>query len=311
MHILYAPNDAEAPEWLAALSAALPDATLSVWDPAGPPVGADIAIVWNPPAEVFKRETGLRAVFTRGAGVNSVLAIPGLPADLPIIRLEDAGMGVQMAEYAIHALVAASRQFDMLAQRQAEGVWAEQEVIPTLRRDWPVGVLGLGQLGTHVAQAIASLGYPVAGWSRSPRAIEGVQGFHGTDALSAFLARTRVLVNLLPLTPETDGILNRHTLSQLLPGGHLINLARGAHLVEEDLIPLLDAGRLAGATLDVFRTEPLPAGHPFWTHPKVRVTPHIAAITLREEAISQIVTKLQAMARGEAVSGVVDRSRGY
>jgi len=153
--------------------------------------------------------------------------------------------------------------------------------------------------------------FPVLGWSRSAKDVPGVRCYAGAEQLPDFLAETRVLVCLLPLTTETEGLLNRQTLAQLRPGGYLINVARGAHLVEDDLIPLLDEGHLAGATLDVFRQEPLPAGHPFWRHPKVTVTPHTAARTLRDESVAQIATKITRLECGESIAGIVDPVRGY
>ena len=182
---------------------------------------------------------------------------------------------------------------------------------PRRRNDFPVGILGLGVLGERVARAVAQFEFPVRGWSRTPRQVEGIECFAGTQQLQDFLAGTRVLVCLLPLTPATVGILDRGTLSRLLPGAYLVNVARGAHLVEEDLLALLDSGHLAGATLDVFRTEPLPAGHPFRGHPRLTLTPHVSARTLREESIAQIARKIRAFERGEPVAGVVDRLRGY
>jgi glyoxylate/hydroxypyruvate reductase A len=171
--------------------------------------------------------------------------------------------------------------------------------------------MGLGVLGERVARALAQFEFPVNGWSRSPKAMDGIRCFSGQSGLHDFLAASRVLVNLLPLTPDTQNILNRDTLSRLLPGGYLINVARGAHLVEDDLLALLDSGHLAGATLDVFRTEPLPMGHPFWSHPRITLTPHTSARTLLGESIAQIVGKIAALERGEAIAGVVDPVRGY
>jgi glyoxylate/hydroxypyruvate reductase A len=171
--------------------------------------------------------------------------------------------------------------------------------------------MGLGVLGQRVAKAVAQFDFPVMGWSRSVKQVEGVRCFAGQTHLPEFLSNSKVLVCLLPLTEDTRDILRRDTLSQLQSGGYLINVARGAHLVEEDLIPLIDSGHLAGATLDVFRQEPLPASHPFWTHPKITVTPHTSARTLRDESIAQIAGKMLAFERGEPVAGVVDRSRGY
>jgi glyoxylate/hydroxypyruvate reductase A len=166
-------------------------------------------------------------------------------------------------------------------------------------------------LGRRVAQALLHFEFPVRGWSRSPRQLAGVQCFAGPAQFDPFLQGTRFLVCLLPLTPETAGIMNRDNLSKLLPGGYVINVARGAHLVDDDLIALVDSGQLAGAALDVFRTEPLPPEHPFWRHPKITVTPHTSARTLRDETIAQIAGKIRAFERGEPVAGVVDIQRGY
>jgi glyoxylate/hydroxypyruvate reductase A len=166
-------------------------------------------------------------------------------------------------------------------------------------------------LGERVARTVAQIDFPVLGWSRSPKAVAGVRTYSGAEGFGEFLAATRVLVNLLPLTPETQGIMRRDTLARLKPGAYVINVARGAHLVEEDLLALIEEGHVAGATLDVFRTEPLPAGHPFWNHPKITITPHTSARTLRDESIAQIAGKIAAMERGEAVAGAVDTARGY
>jgi glyoxylate/hydroxypyruvate reductase A len=171
--------------------------------------------------------------------------------------------------------------------------------------------MGLGVLGERVAKALQVFDFPVNGYSRSPKDLAGIRCFSGAQALPEFLAATRVLVNLMPLTPETENILNHANLSLLQQGGYVINVARGKHLVEEDLITLIDSGHLSGATLDVFRTEPLPVDHPFWRHPKITVTPHTSARTLREESIAQIVGKIQALQLGQAINGVVDSQRGY
>lgn len=296
-------------DWIAPLQNALPGVEFYNWSPDGPSIGAEIAVVWQPHADIFLREPGLRAVFNLGAGVDALLRLPGLREEVAIVRLEDGGMAVQMAEYAIYALIRASRQFDEYQRQQAQGQWQRQ---PDIRRaDWPVGVMGMGVMGTRVAQAIASLGYPVAGWARSGKQVPGLDNYAGRGHFDAFLGRTRVLVNTLPLTPETTGILNRQTLERLLPGAHLVNMARGEHLVEEDLLALLDSGHMHGATLDVFRQEPLPEDHPFWKHPRITVTPHVAGATLLEEAVQQVSQKISQFLRGEAVTGLVLRARGY
>jgi glyoxylate/hydroxypyruvate reductase len=214
-----------------------------------------------------------------------------------------------MAEYVCHALIRHTREFDVYAAQGKDHRWKMRR--PINREEYPVGVMGLGSIGAHVAKAVAIFGYPTFGWSRSPKSLPGVTTFSGYDRFDDFLHAVRVLVCMLPLTPETEGILNAATLSKLKPNGYLINVARGRHLVEEDLLALLADGTLAGAALDVVREEPLPAHHAFWTHPKITLTPHIAAITLREQSVTQIANKIRALARGEFVDGVVDFKRGY
>jgi glyoxylate/hydroxypyruvate reductase A len=306
MRISFCCTDTRAESWLEGLRAALPDATIEVWQPGAPP--ADYAVVWAPPQQFLDEQPRLKALFNIGAGVDALLQLK-LPPGTRIVRLDDAGMSVQMAEYVCHAVIRHFREFDAYEADVAQGKWSFRK--PRSRIDFPVGVLGLGVLGERVAQALRVFEFPVQGWSRSPKTLEGVVCHHGPDRLDSFLSQCRVLVNLLPLTPETRDILNRKTLARLRPDGYLINVARGAHLVDADLIELLDNGHLAGATLDVFRVEPLPASHPFWHHPRIQVTPHTSARTLRTESIAQIAGKIAALERGESVAGVVDAARGY
>jgi glyoxylate/hydroxypyruvate reductase A len=306
MRIAFCCTDTRPEPWLQGLRAALPEAELSLWRPGDPP--ADHAVVWAPPQRFFDEQPGLRAAFNTGAGVDALLRLR-LPPGLAVVRLDDAGMAVQMAEYVCHALIRHFREFDAYEAAMARGAWAHRK--PRLRSDYPVGILGLGVLGQRVAQAVAHFDFPVRGWSRTPKSIDGIACFSGAPQLDAFLAGTRMLVCLLPLTPDTAGILNRQTLGRLLPGAYLVNVARGAHLVDEDLLALLDSGQMAGATLDVFREEPLPPQHPFWRQPRLTLTPHTSARTLREESIAQIARKIRAFERGEPIAGVVDRQRGY
>ncbi|MFT4268685.1 MAG: glyoxylate/hydroxypyruvate reductase A [Xenophilus sp.] len=297
----------QAAPWIEGLRALLPDAEIAEWQPGAPQAGH--AIVWAPPQRfVDEQAAGLKAMFNIGAGVDAILKLR-LPPGLRVVRLDDAGMSVQMAEYVCHALIRHFREFDVYEAEARQGRWVFRR--PLARADFPVGIMGLGALGERVARAVQQFEFPVLGWSRTPKAIDGVRTFAGEARLGDFLVATRVLVNLLPLTDATRGILNRTTLSALKPGGYLIHIARGGHLVEEDLIPLIDSGHLAGATLDVFQQEPLPAGHPFWRHPKITVTPHGSARTLRSEAVAQIAGKIRALERGEPIAGVVDAARGY
>ena len=306
MNIAFCCTDTKAEPWLQGLQAALPGAAVSVWQPGAP--AADYAVVWAPPQQFLDEQRVLKALFNIGAGVDALLQLK-LPPHALVVRLDDAGMAVQMAEYVCHAVIRHFREFDACEAAMRAGQWAFRK--PRLRQDFPVGVMGLGVLGARVAKALAHFDFPVNGWSRSPKALDGVRTFSGAAGMSDFLAASRVLVNLLPLTPETENILNRASLSRLQPDGHVINVARGAHLVDADLIALLDSGHLAGATLDVFRTEPLPAGHPFWRHPRITLTPHTSARTLRDESIAQMVGKIGALERGEAIAGIVDPVRGY
>lgn len=320
-----------APEpWQQGLSAALPEAVVSIWQPGMPQPAqadlADLAVVWAPPQAFIDEQTSLKALFNIGAGVDALLRLR-LPPDLAVVRLDDAGMAVQMAEYVCQAVIRHFRELDVSEAEMAAGQWSFRK--PRQRADFAVGVLGLGVLGTRVAQALRMFEFPVNGWSRTAKssqpvtppatqsgtgALDGVRFFAGDAQLPEFLAVSRVLVNLLPLTAQTENILNRSTLLKLQPGGYVINVARGAHLVEADLLALLDSGHLAGATLDVFRTEPLPEGHPFWHHPRLTLTPHTSARTLRDDSIAQIASKIRALAAGQPVSslaGVVDHGLGY
>lgn len=306
MNITFCCTDTKAEPWLHGLRAALPDAHIDLWVPGAPL--ADYAVVWAPPQAFLDEQTQLKALFNIGAGVDALMGLR-LPANTRVVRLDDAGMSVQMAEYVCHAVIRHFREFDGYEADMEEGAWSYRR--PRSRAEFPVGVMGLGVLGQRVAQALRSFEFPVNGWSRSPRVVEGVTCFSGDAGLQDFLAASRGLVCLLPLTADTQNIMNHDNLSRLQDGGYVINVARGAHLVDNDLLALVDSGHLAGATLDVFRTEPLPAEHPFWKHPKITVTPHTSARTLRNESIAQIVGKIQALERGDPIAGVVNPERGY
>ena len=338
MQITFCCTDTASEPWLQGLRAALPDADVSLWAPGAS--AADYAVVWAPPQQFFDEQAQLKAVFNIGAGVDALLKLQ-LPPQALIVRLDDAGMSVQMAEYVCHAVIRHFREFDAYEADTRNGKWSFRK--PQERADFPVGVMGLGVLGQRVARSLAQFEFPVNGWSRSPKVpgdwvtersapcpppalrapplpaqnalspshLEGVKCFSGAEGFKDFLAASRVLVCLLPLTPDTRDIMNHEHLSRLRPGGYVINVARGAHLVEEDLLALLGSGHLSGATLDVFRTEPLPADHPFWKHPKITITPHTSARTLRSESIAQIAGKIRALQRGDALAGVVDRAQGY
>ncbi|KVG61364.1 2-hydroxyacid dehydrogenase [Burkholderia pseudomultivorans] len=313
MKILFHSPHQEAAAWRDELARALPEAELRAWQP-GDTAPADYALVWRAPREFFAPRDGLRAIFNLGAGVDALLALdrahPGtLPRHVPLVRLEDSGMAQQMIEYVTHAVLRYLRRFDEYEALQRARRW--QALEPHPRASFTVAVLGLGVLGAQVARALAALGLPVRGYSRSPKQLDGIETFAGEHAFDACIDGAKVLVNLLPSTPDTDGILCARTFARLAPGAYLINVARGAHLVDADLLDALASGRIAAATLDVFHREPLPADHPFWAAPRITITPHSSAETLRAEAVEQIAGKIRAFERGEPVGGIVDYARGY
>ncbi len=306
MKIAFCCTDTKAEPWLEGLRSGLPDAQVEMWKPGA--ASADYAVVWAPPQQFVDEQHQLKAMFNIGAGVDALMKLKIRP-QVKIVRLDDAGMSVQMAEYVCHAVIQHFRELDGYQSDVDAGKWSYRK--PRIRSEFPVGVMGLGVLGERVARALTQFDFPVLGWSRSPRPIDGVLGFSGAGKLGEFLDGCQVLVCLLPLTTDTRDIMRLQTLSRLKPGGYVINVARGAHLVDEDLMTLIDQGHLAGATLDVFRAEPLPAEHPFWRHPKIRITPHTSARTLRSESILQIAGKVRALEQGMPVAGVVDPAREY
>jgi len=307
VQILLQPPRDEGDAWRAALARALPEATIAMWPDA--PSKTDYALVWKPPAELFARVRPAKAIFNLGAGVEVLLAMPALPAGVPVVRLEDAGMATQMGEYVTLAVLRAYRELDAYAAQQREGLWQPRSRIA--KSAFGVGILGFGVLGRAVAGAVAPFGFPLRSWSRTRKRSPGVESFAGPAELRPFLAGSRVLVCLLPSTPQTRALLDRTALDALPRGAHVVNVARGDIVVDEDLLAALDRSHLAGATLDVFRAEPLPSGHPFWHHPRITLTPHVSAMTLVEDAALQVAGKIRRLERGEPVTGIVDRARGY
>ncbi|MGB4860268.1 MAG: glyoxylate/hydroxypyruvate reductase A [Dokdonella sp.] len=292
--------------WRDALATCLPGARVHVGLDAPP---CDYAVVWNPPPELFERQRGLKALFSLGAGVNGLLAMPSLPADVPLIRMEDVGMAEQMEEYAMYIALREFRAMPTYEHAQADRRWAR---LPTRTRDeFRVGVLGLGVLGGAVAGSLAAFGFSVSGWSRSAKSISGVTCESGTDGLDRLLAGSELLLLMLPVTRETIGLMDREQIARLPAGAAIANLSRGELVDDTALLEALDADHIAQAYLDVFNTEPLPADHRYWTHPRVRITPHIAALTPHAIACHQVADKIRKLQAGEPVSGIVDRQRGY
>lgn len=318
LRIVFCAREEAAQTWGDALSAALRQravaadvwirpAERSVSDPSA--AQADIAVVWRPPAALFEEQHRLQAVFNLGAGVDALLALPTLLPQTPIFRLEDAGMARTLSEYVLAAVLRVYRKFDQYVVSQAAGRW-QPEPLPA-RGSYKIGVLGLGVIGAAIATALAHYGFAVRGHARTRKQIDGVDCRAGEIEFAGFLGGLDVLISTLPDTEATRGRLGHEALSRLAPGAHVINVGRGSVLVEGDLLMLLDTGQLAGATLDVFATEPLPPDHPFWRRREIVITPHVSAETELEPAIEQVTDKIARWSRGETVSGGIDRARGY
>jgi glyoxylate/hydroxypyruvate reductase len=308
MDVLFFADEPDPQPWADALRRALPEGRVHQWTPTHAP-RCDYAVCWKPPAAFFEGQDTLRAILNIGAGADAVVNDPNLPVHIPVVRLDDAGMAAQMQEYVAWSALHHLRRFDDYARQQKEAAWVR--LPPRSRAGFRVGVMGLGVLGASVATYLRDMGFPVRGWSRTAKPLDGIESFSGAADFAPFLAGCDMLVCLLPLTLDTRGILNRAALARLPRGAVLVNIARGAHLVEADLLALLDDGHLGAAVLDVFAPEPLAADSPLWRHPRVTVTPHISAMTLVDESMEQIAGKIRALEQGQAVPGVIDRARGY
>lgn len=312
MEIIFYHPTFDTPWWIAALEKQLPGARVREWK-SGDNEPADYALVWHPPVEMLQGRE-LKAVFALGAGVDSILSKlrehpEMLPLSIPLFRLEDTGMGLQMQEYAVSQVLHWFRRFDDYQALKQETRW---EPLPEFTRDeFTIGIMGAGVLGSKVAESLLAWGFPVRVWSRSHKDWPNVQSFAGESEMGEFLRETRVLINLLPNTAETVGIINHALLNQLQDQSYLLNLARGVHVNEDELLRALENGKLKGAMLDVFSREPLPVESPLWRHPRVAMTPHIAAVTRPQEAIAYIGKTITGLERGETVTGQVDRARGY
>jgi glyoxylate/hydroxypyruvate reductase A len=309
MALLFLAPEVNAAPWVRHLAAQDPDLDVRVWPEVGDPGDIGLVLCWKHPPGELKRFPNLKCIASLGFGVDHILRDPELPAGVPVTRLVESGMVAAMSEYVLAAVLHHTRQFDLYRGDQARRRW--QMRIPQAPADTRVGIMGLGNLGSDAALRLRRAGFAVSGWSRTPRQVEGVRSFSGQAALQEFLGQTDILVCLLPLTPATREILNRRTFAALPAGAYLINVARGEHLIEEDLLEAIEAGRLSGACLDVFRQEPLPEGHPFWGHPRVTVTPHIASLTPPRAVAPQIVENYRRARAGQPLLHVIDIQRGY
>lgn len=311
---LYAAAPEERDDWIPAIAAAAREAQLDlelIDDPAAiEPQRVDYLILGDVCGVGDLRSfVNLRAMLSLWAGVDALVKRPDLPRDVPLARMVEPGMTLGMTNYVVAHAMRAHMDLDRMLAASAAGRW--DKFTPPLTSDRAVGVLGLGALGQHAAQALAALGFRVSGWSRSPKTIVGVDCHHGLDGLARFLADCEILALLAPLTEDTRGLLNAERLAQLPEGAHIINAARGPLLVEADLLAAIFSGHIGGATLDVFDVEPLPEDHPYWREPRITVTPHLASATRFDTASKQIVNQIQRDIEGAPLQFVVDQQRGY
>lgn len=309
MQLLFLSTTSKPAVWVGPLSAALPDDTIHVYPDVDDPGAIECAIVAVPPPGVLTGFPNLRLIQSLWVGVESLLTDTTLPTDVPLARLVDPGMTETMTETVLQHVLNAHRSYEEYREQQAARLWRQvPQVRASARR---VGLLGLGELGSAAARALAGLGFDVAGWSRQPKDLAGIGSFTGPEGFLPFLARTEILVCLLPLTATTRGILDARAFAALPRGATIINLARGGHIDDDDLLAALDAGQVGRAVLDVFNIEPLPTEHPYWRHPRVVVLPHMAAETDPQTAVAQVAENLRRLKAGEPLLNVVDRAAGY
>jgi glyoxylate/hydroxypyruvate reductase A len=308
MRVLHVGDAGRGAEWRAAVEAALPQVRFDCWPEVENPAEIRHVVAWTLPDEAIAALPNLEVLFSVGAGIDQ-LDLSRLPATLRVVRMIEPGIIDTMADFVAMAVLALHRNLPFHLAMQRAGVWEWRDVPPA--RERRVGVMGLGELGRAALAALAPHGFQLSGWSRSAHDIAGVRCHAGAAGLDAFLAESEILVCLLPLTDETRGVLDADLFARLPRGASLVNAARGGHLVQDDLLAALDSGQISAAFLDVCTPEPLPAGHPFWTHPAVILTPHVAGITRRDSAVKSLIANLARELAGQPLEGEVDLSRGY
>lgn len=296
-------------KWQEALLKLDPSLDIRIWPEIGNPEDITFVLLWRHPHGVCEQFPNLRCIASMGAGVEHIMTDPNLPTHIPVVRIMDNTMGKQMVQYAVAATLFHIRLFDRWQESQRIAKWDKFPPFGLYKAQ--VGVMGLGYLGQQIAIALTQMGLPVSGWSNSKKSIDNVQSFAGKNEFELFLSQSDVLICMLPLTPETKGILNKNTFNLLPPNAYIINMGRGQHLIEQDLIDAIDSGQLSGACLDVFEEEPLPKQHPFWSQPKIKITPHIASVTSPTSVAPQILENYQRAQRGDDLINRANVTRGY
>ncbi|MBY6262667.1 glyoxylate/hydroxypyruvate reductase A [Azospirillum sp. 412522] len=308
MSILYRSDAPRAAAWATFFAENAPDLDFRVWPDAGNLDEVEYLIAWQAPADFIAALPRLKVLFSSGAGIDHV-DFSAVPEHIPIVRMVEPGIINGMVEYVSLSVLALHRDFFDYVEMQATGAWDPLEVPPASARS--IGVMGMGVLGRAVLERLETYGFRLRGWNRSPRQMAQVECFAGADQLQPFLAGSDILICLLPLTETTAGILDHKVFSALPRGASVINVGRGPHLVDGDLIEALDSQHLSRAILDVTDPEPLPPEHPFWRHPRVFVTPHVASMTQPQTAAPILLDNIRKHQRGEPLLGLIDRERGY
>lgn len=307
MSFLFNSTEERADVFAAQFAAALPDLCFIRRNEPYDPAEIRYLITWTAP-ENLARFTNLEILFSTGAGIDQINT-EGLQPDVLLVRMVEDGITRMMQEYVTFGVLALHRDWPLYLAQQRQSLWQAHALVPAARRR--VGVLGLGMMGTAVIDSLKPFGFPISGWSRSPRSLDGVRCFSGEEGLSAMLAETDILICLLPLTAETIGILDSDLFAKLPMGAGLVQAGRGQHLDHQALLDALDSGQLSGAVLDVTEPEPLPADHAFWSHPKILLSPHIASNVQPEPAAKAVIENLRRHRAGQSPIGLVDRTRGY
>lgn len=308
MSLVYKADPARGAQWQALLSIKAPDLDFYLWPNTGDPTKVRYLAAWVPPDDIMERFPNLELIISTGAGVDQ-FDLSKLPAHVPLVRMLEPGIVEGMVEYVTLGVLALHRHLPDYAVARSAQRWAPIRLVPA--RERRVGVLGLGRLGQAVCRQLVSLGFSVAGWNRSPREIDGIECYASADSLAPFLARTDILICLLPLTPETQHFLDSRVFSLLPKGAGIVNVGRGGHLVQDDLHAALDGGHLSGAVLDVTDPEPLPPSHWIWSHPRVILTPHVASMTEPATAVDFVLETIDRHRKSLPLRGLVDRTRGY
>ncbi|KRP60640.1 2-hydroxyacid dehydrogenase [Pseudomonas orientalis] len=308
MALLYKSDPVRGQHWQALFAEHAPDIEWRAWPDIGDPADIDYLAAWQAPDDVQRLLPNLKVLFALSAGVDQ-LDLSRLPPELPVVRLLDPGITRGMCEYASWAVLSLHRDMLRYRQQQTARCWQAHLLQPALSRR--VGVMGLGAQARQILATLAPLGFALSGWARSAHQVAGVDCYAGAAQLPAFLSQCNILLCVLPLTEQTQGILNQRLFDQLPRGAALINMGRGGHLVEADLLDALGSGQLSGAVLDVLQQEPAPQAHPFWDHPQIVLTPHIAAMTQPASAFGVLLENIRRFERGEPMEGEIDRHKGY